>query len=58
MLQREVPDSVNVAVAQHARKHGVPVTLDLGGDDAAPPKDLLSCVDFCWPNETEVCSQL
>jgi len=49
-----VPDAVNLAVAQHAKDHGVAVALDLGGDDTPPSKDLLACVDFCWPNETEV----
>jgi len=38
LLQREIPDAVNVAVAVHARLHGVPVILDLGGDDTPPPK--------------------
>jgi len=54
LLQREVPDAVNLAVAQHAKDHGVAVALDLGGDDTPPSKDLLACVDFCWPNETEL----
>lgn len=38
LLQREIPDAINVAVAVHARQHGVTVILDLGGDDAPPPK--------------------
>jgi ribokinase len=42
LLQREIPDAVNVAVAVHARLHGVPVILDLGGDDTPPPKSAFS----------------
>ncbi|KAK6946579.1 LOW QUALITY PROTEIN: Carbohydrate kinase PfkB [Dillenia turbinata] len=54
LLQREIPDSVNIQVAKAARNAGVPVILDAGGIDAALPGDLLSYVDILSPNETEL----
>lgn len=54
LLQREIPDTVNVAAAAAARAAGVPVILDAGGEDAPLPPALLACVDVVSPNETEL----
>ncbi|KAG8077479.1 hypothetical protein GUJ93_ZPchr0007g3259 [Zizania palustris] len=54
LLQREIPDWVNVQVAQAAKDAGVPVILDAGGMDAPVPGELLSLVDIFSPNETEL----
>jgi len=54
MLQREIPDRINVLVAKAAHQHGVPVLLDLGGDDSPLPETLLSELDYLCPNETEL----
>ncbi|KAI8473299.1 MAG: Ribokinase-like protein [Monoraphidium minutum] len=54
LLQREVPEDVNIAVAKAARGAGVPVILDAGGVDAPVPDDLLSQVSILSPNETEL----
>lgn len=54
LLQREIPDWVNVQVAQAAKGAGVPVILDAGGMDAPVPGELLSLVDIFSPNETEL----
>ncbi|KAA8524057.1 hypothetical protein F0562_010512 [Nyssa sinensis] len=54
LLQREIPDSVNVQVAKAARSAGVPVILDAGGVDAPIPPELLSFVDILSPNESEL----
>lgn len=54
LLQREIPDIINIAVARHAKAHNIPVLLDLGGDDTPPPDELMECVDICAPNETEL----
>ena len=54
LLQREVPDAVNTAAAAAARSGGVPVLLDVGGDDAPLPASLLACVDVVSPNESEL----
>ncbi|KAK6934102.1 Carbohydrate kinase PfkB [Dillenia turbinata] len=59
LLQREIPDSVNIQVAkdvvvQAARNAGVPVILDAGGMDTPLPRELLSYVDILSPNETEL----
>lgn len=54
LLQREIPDSVNIQVAKAARSAGVPVILDAGGVDAPIPAELLKYVDILSPNETEL----
>ncbi|CAA3012092.1 probable ribokinase [Olea europaea subsp. europaea] len=54
LLQREIPDSVNIQVAKVARNAHVPVILDAGGVDAPIPIELLSFVDILSPNETEL----
>ncbi|KAL5151432.1 Ribokinase [Glycine soja] len=54
LLQREIPDAVNVQVAQAARNAGVPVVLDAGGMDGPLPPQLLNFVDILSPNETEL----
>ncbi|QCE10990.1 uncharacterized protein LOC114185166 [Vigna unguiculata] len=54
LLQREIPDYVNVQVAQAARNAGVPVVLDAGGMDGPLPPQLLNFVDILSPNETEL----
>ncbi|XP_059661387.1 ribokinase-like [Cornus florida] len=54
LLQREIPDYVNIQVAKAARSAGVPVILDAGGVDAPIPPELLSFVDILSPNESEL----
>ncbi|CAN0899785.1 RBSK [Linum grandiflorum] len=54
LLQREIPDSVNIQVAQAAKAAGVPVILDAGGVDTPIPAELLKAVDIFSPNETEL----
>ncbi|KAK9132409.1 hypothetical protein Scep_011937 [Stephania cephalantha] len=54
LLQREIPDYVNIQVAKAARSAGVPVILDAGGMDGLIPVDLLTNVDIFSPNETEL----
>lgn len=54
LLQREIPDSVNIQVAKAARSAGVTVILDAGGMEGAIPIELLSFVDILSPNETEL----
>lgn len=54
LLQREVPESVNVLVAQLAKEAGVPVILDAGGVEGPIAPELLSCLTTLSPNETEL----
>ncbi|GFQ08876.1 ribokinase, partial [Phtheirospermum japonicum] len=60
LLQREIPDSVNIQVAkpswyvQAATSARVPVILDAGGVDAPIPPSYLSLLIFLSPNETEL----
>lgn len=54
VLQREVPDAVNHAIAAAARSAGVPVILDAGGADDPLPAQTLGLIDILSPNETEL----
>ncbi|XP_057515933.1 ribokinase isoform X1 [Amaranthus tricolor] len=54
LLQREIPDSVNIQVAKAARNAGVPVILDAGGMDAPFPQELLHSIEILSPNESEL----
>lgn len=54
LLQREIPESVNVQVAALAAAAGVPVLLDAGGVDAPLSDDLLQHLSTISPNETEL----
>ena len=54
LLQREIPEAVNLAAARAARSAGVPVVLDCGGDDTPLPAELLPLIDVVSPNESEL----
>ncbi|XP_078167956.1 pfkB-like carbohydrate kinase family protein isoform X2 [Carex rostrata] len=54
LLQREIPDWVNLQVAQAAKAAGVPVIMDAGGMDAPISSELFSLIDIFSPNETEL----
>ena len=54
LLQREVPERVNVAAAAAAVAAGVPIVLDAGGVDTPVPSELLAAVDYLCPNESEL----
>lgn len=54
MLQREVPEYVNVATARLARSLGTPVLMDVGGTDSPLDPNLLPHVSLIAPNESEL----
>eukprot|EP00250_Pteridium_aquilinum_P022609 c25459_g1_i1 orf=96-1271(+) len=54
LLQREIPDAVNIEAAKIAKNAKVPVILDVGGADTPIPESLLQCVTVLSPNETEL----
>ncbi|XP_020528594.1 uncharacterized protein LOC18443326 isoform X2 [Amborella trichopoda] len=54
LLQREIPDAVNIQVAKAANSAHVPVILDAGGMEGPIPRELLKAVDIFSPNETEL----
>jgi ribokinase len=54
LLQREIPDHVNLQVAQICKKAGVNVILDAGGAEGPLGEDLLSCLSLLSPNESEL----
>lgn len=54
MLQREVPEYVNVATAKLARSLGKPVIMDIGGTDAPLDPELMPYLSLICPNESEL----
>lgn len=54
LLQREIPEEVNIELAKIANSSSVPVYLDAGGIDEPVSDDLISLVDVISPNETEL----
>ena len=54
LLQREVPERVNVEAAVFARSVGTPVMMDAGGMDEPIPDSLLAQLAYFCPNETEL----
>lgn len=54
MLQREIPDYVNCAVAACAASKGVPVFMDVGGSDKKMDRAILPHLHLLAPNETEL----
>lgn len=54
LLQREIPEHVNLAVAKAAAKAGVPVLQDMGGEDRPISDELLRLLSYISPNESEL----
>ena len=54
MLQREVPESVNLIVLRAAALTGVPALLDVGGRDSPIDDEVLRLAAFIAPNESEL----
>jgi ribokinase len=54
LLQREIPDVVNVIFAKLASSAKVPVVLDAGGVETPLGHDLLANLTILSPNETEL----
>ena len=54
LLQREIPENINLAAARIAKENGCKVILDMGGKDSPLSEELLECIDIISPNETEL----
>eukprot|EP01024_Parvocaulis_polyphysoides_P056655 TRINITY_DN5998_c0_g1_i4.p2 TRINITY_DN5998_c0_g1~~TRINITY_DN5998_c0_g1_i4.p2 ORF type:complete len:106 (-),score=31.64 TRINITY_DN5998_c0_g1_i4:55-372(-) len=54
LIQREIPESVNIEIASEAQKRGTSVMMDAGGVDAPLPPQLLTSLSLFSPNETEL----
>lgn len=54
LLQREIPEAVNLEVAKLGSSAGVTVVLDCGGADADVDPDLLKHLTIISPNESEL----
>eukprot|EP00959_Pyramimonas_sp_CCMP1952_P209686 4387212-Pyramimonas_sp.AAC.1 len=54
MLQREIPEHVNIAVATAANAAKVPVFQDMGGADRPISDELLAMLTLVSPNLSEL----
>ena len=54
LLQREIPEFVNVLAAKTAKENNTLVILDVGGRDEPLSPELLQYIDIISPNETEL----
>lgn len=54
LLQREIPEEINTFAAKVAKEAGIPVLLDVGGQDIPLTNELLENVSILSPNETEL----
>lgn len=55
MLQREVPEYVNLLIASRAKeKGGITVIQDVGGEDRPISDTMLGYCDYLMPNESEL----
>lgn len=54
LLQREVPEFVNLMLAKCAKKQNIIVLQDTGGEDRGISREMLSYCDYIMPNLTEL----
>jgi sugar/nucleoside kinase (ribokinase family)/sugar phosphate isomerase/epimerase len=55
LLQREVPEYVNLRIASRAKKRGgIIVIQDVGGEDRPMTREMLELCDYVVPNESEL----
>jgi sugar/nucleoside kinase (ribokinase family)/sugar phosphate isomerase/epimerase len=56
MLQREVPEYVNLLIAKHAKSYDPSIVIcqDVGGEDRPISREMLKLCDYLVPNESEL----
>jgi len=54
MLQREIPNYINLYAAKTASAMGIPVMMDVGGTNAPLDEQLIPYVSLVVPNESEL----
>ncbi|XP_024525923.1 uncharacterized protein LOC112344801 [Selaginella moellendorffii] len=54
LLQREIPDAVNIEAAKIAKTAGVPVVLSTGGSESLLPAELLECLTVLSTSDEEL----
>jgi len=54
LLQREVPEFVNLMLAERAHHHGITVLQDIGGEERDMSNEMMSYCDYIMPNLTEL----
>ena len=54
LLQREIPNEINIEGAKRANENNVEIILDVGGEDSVIPKELINLIDIISPNEVNI----
>lgn len=55
LLQREIPEYVNLRIATEARKRGgITVLQDIGGEEREMTREMMAACDYLIPNESEL----
>lgn len=54
LLQREVPEFVNLILAKCANQNGIIVLQDVGGEERDMTEEMMSLCDYLMPNLTEL----
>jgi len=54
LLQREIPEEINIKACKIAIEKGVKVVLDMGGADTPLSMELLGLLNIVSPNKTEL----
>jgi len=57
LLQREIPEYVNLVIARHAKKksaNDVIILQDVGGEDRPMSEEMISLCDYIIPNQSEL----
>lgn len=54
LLQREIPNEINLLAAKYGKEKGKLVVLDFGGRDEPLPEEMISYLDIISPNQTEL----
>jgi sugar/nucleoside kinase (ribokinase family) len=54
LLQREIPEEINIKACRIAKEFNVKIILDMGGADTPLSSELLGLLDVISPNKTEL----
>ena len=54
LMQREIPESINIQACKIAKEYNITTVLDVGGADTPMTDELLGLLDIISPNKTEL----
>ena len=54
LLQREIPENINLLLAKSAKKNGFTILQDIGGEDRGMSEEMMGYCDYIMPNLSEL----